>query len=324
MICPACKKEVNKTSIYCSYCGQFAPNADWFLNDFSIGTWSSSFDSRIIMPRTVREEYDLDNENAAVIEADSSSGGYFPEDIIREYVLDKSYPCKKASLDVIGDGSSEESLLPVTISETAARCGVSKKIAVSDNAGGYYYCKLYIPPMVSDNRILRYTFEDEELYIVVHVLRLALTDSSKIGSERSAGKTIHKCFHTLSEYPIRVLGTKKSGDGFSEDEPYPLTITGKEARQGVNKSITTYDKRNKVYLKADLQLPGKLLNGQLLEMYADGTKLYVVVKVRKKVILPFLIVPAGLSLILLGLLSIESASFLWIPILLFMCLIFFM
>ena len=79
-----------------------------------------------------------------------------------------------------------------------------------------------------------------------------------------------------------MLGTKKSGDGFSEDEPYPLTITGKEARQGVNKSITTYDKRNKVYLKADLQLPGKLLNGQLLEMYADGTKLYVVVKVRKK------------------------------------------
>ncbi len=282
MICPVCKKEVNKTSIYCSYCGQFAPNADWFLNDFSIGTWGSSFDSRIIMPRTVREEYDLDNENAAVIEADSSSVGYFPEDNIREYVLDNSYPWKKASLDVIGDGSSEESLLPVTISETAARCGVSKILTVGNNSDGYYSCKLFIPPMVSDKRILRYTFEEDELYLVIHVLRISLTDFSTIGSEKSAVETIRKTFNVLGEYPIRVLGTKKYGDGFSEDEPYQLKISGREAKRGAYKTINTYDKNNKSYLTADLHLPGNLVNGQLLEMYADDTKLYISVHIDKR------------------------------------------
>jgi len=171
MRCPSCEKETTEEQRYCSYCGQFAPCAAWFLNNASFKKWTPTEKIIYRVPRTEKHISDSMRETTSSSEKKQERISVRPGNINR-FSYAKNFPILYTSKRIKGSGKTKDDPYAVTVSVNEAKNGTTKTISIIDSAtGDRIPAELEIPAGVQNGRLLKMESSNRKqtLYVAVYI-----------------------------------------------------------------------------------------------------------------------------------------------------------
>ncbi len=299
MKCPVCKSSVESFNNICNTCGLPFPGSEWFFNSNDFNSWRKS----------------VQNASIEYSERDNESDDYTCIRIINSSSIKMS--AKR-------DGSAANAPYPISLSLSEAANGTVTSLYIYEpNKTGKTMAIFHLPPNILSGQILTMKSGTTVFYLIVNITDFQKSavnsNTQNIGinkinkkektkkrssakkQDNNAGSVNANYFVYAKNYPILYTSKRIKGSGKTKDDPYAVTVSVNEAKNGTTKTISIIDSATGDRIPAELEIPAGVQNGRLLKMESSNRKqtLYVAVYIEnipEKVFLGYLLGCLGFSI----------------------------